>query len=132
MDNRELLEIAENARKFSYSPYSKFRVGAAVLTEGGKVFTGCNIECASFGGTNCAERVAVFKAVSEGHRDIAKIAISSDNSEEDKQIFPCGICRQVIFEFGMDIKIVTGYSKGKVFEYGIGELLPHSFTGDDF
>ena len=99
MDNIELLRLAEDARQHSYAPYSGFRVGAALLTKSGKVYTGCNIECASLGGTNCAERTAIFKAISEGDKDIYKIAIASDNSENNEQTYPCGICRQVIIEF---------------------------------
>jgi len=91
MDDRKLLAMAEDIKKNSYSPYSKFRVGAAVLAKSGKVFTGVNIENASFGATVCAERTAVFKAVSEGEREIAAVAISSDS---DEYTFPCGICRQ--------------------------------------
>ncbi|MGL5640631.1 MAG: cytidine deaminase, partial [Paraclostridium sp.] len=100
MNNKELLEIAEKARENSYSPYSNFKVGAALLTKSGKVFTGCNIECASFSGTNCAERTALFKSISEGHKDIEAIAIASTNSEKNESTYPCAICRQVIIEFG--------------------------------
>lgn len=132
MTNKELLEIAEKAREHSYVPYSKFSVGAAVLTKEGKVFSGCNIECASFGATNCAERTALFKAISEGYRNIEKIAIASSNSEDNEPTYPCGICRQVIIEFGADIKIVTGYSKGNIYECSIADLVPHYFSGSDF
>nr|WP_312215686.1 cytidine deaminase [Clostridioides sp.] len=132
MENRDLLKLAENARKFSYSPYSKFRVGAALLTKSGKVYTGCNIECASFGGTNCAERTALFKSISEGDMDVAKIAIASNNSEKNLPTYPCGICRQVILEFGADIDIITGYSEGDIFEEKIGDLLPSYFSGEEF
>lgn len=132
MDNKKLLEFAEKARDNAYVPYSNFRVGAAVLTKDNKVYTGCNIECASFGGTNCAERTALFKAISEGSKDIEKIAIASSNSEKNENTFPCGICRQVIIEFGKDIKIVTGYSKGDIYECSISDLLPNSFSGNEF
>lgn len=132
MDNKELLKIAEDARQYSHSPYSGFRVGAALLTKSGKVYTGCNIECASLGGTNCGERTALFKAISEGDRDIEAIAISSDNSEKDEATYPCGICRQVIIEFGTEIKIITGYSEGKIYECKIKDLLPNYFLGSDF
>lgn len=132
MNNKELLELAEKARDNAYVPYSNFKVGAAVLTTDNKVFTGCNIECASFGATNCAERTAIFKAISEGHKNIKKIAIASSNSENNQKTFPCGICRQVIIEFGFDIKIVTGYSKGEIYECSIKELLPNYFTSSDF
>lgn len=132
MDNKQLLKIAEDARKYSHSPYSNFRVGAALLTKSGKVYTGCNVECASFGGTNCAERTAIFKAISEGDNEIDKIAIASDNSEKNEPTYPCGICRQVILEFGIDIKIVTGYSKGDIYECTIKDLVPNYFAGSDF
>ncbi|MFI3209755.1 MAG: cytidine deaminase [Peptostreptococcaceae bacterium] len=132
MTNIELLEIAEKARENAYVPYSNFRVGAALLTKSGKVFTGCNVECASFGGTNCAERTALFKAISEGYQDIDTIAIASTNSENNEPTFPCGICRQVIIEFGADIKIVTGYSKGDIYECTMADLVPNYFSGKDF
>ena len=132
MDKRELLEIAEKAREHSYSPYSNFKVGAALLTKSGKVFTGCNVECASFSGTNCAERTAIFKAISEGYKDIEAIAIASTNSEKNEATYPCAICRQVIIEFGPDIRIITGYSKGDMQEHTIAELVPHYFSGSEF
>ncbi|MEW9122897.1 MAG: cytidine deaminase [Thermotaleaceae bacterium] len=128
MNELELLEKANEAKEYAYVPYSKFRVGAAVLTEDEKVFTGCNIECASFGGTNCAERTALFKAISEGYRSFKAIAVLSDNEE---YTFPCGICRQVIVEFGKDIKIIVGTPSGKIKIFPITELLPHSFTNED-
>lgn len=131
MDNRTLLKMAEEAKEKAYVPYSKFKVGAALLTKSGKVYTGCNVECASFGGTNCAERTAVFKAVSEGERTFEKIAVASSNEEET---FPCGICRQVMAEFGKDLIVVLGDTKkGIVKEYVLSkDLLPHSFSGEDF
>lgn len=132
MNNLELLKIAEEARKNAYVPYSKFRVGAALLTKSGKVYSGCNIECASIGGTNCGERTALFKAISEGEKEIDAIAISSDNSEKDEPTYPCGICRQVIIEFGKDIRIITGWSQGKIYETTIKDLLPNYFSGCDF
>lgn len=132
MNNKELLEIAEQARENSYSPYSNFKVGAALLTKSGKVFTGCNIECASFSGTNCAERTALFKSISEGHKDIEAIAVASTNSEKNESTYPCAICRQVIIEFGPNIRIITGYSKGDIQEHTIAQLVPHYFSGSDF
>lgn len=128
MDERELLKKAFEAKEYAYAPYSNFRVGAAVLTKSGKIFTGCNIECASYGGTNCAERTALFKAISEGERQFKAIAIISD---KDDNTFPCGICRQVILEFGRDIQIITGTLGGKIKKISIEELLPHSFSGVD-
>ncbi len=132
MNNKELLKIAEDARKYSHSPYSKFKVGAALLSKDNKVYTGCNIECASLGATNCAERTAIFKAISEGTSDIEAIAIASDNSEKNEPTYPCGICRQVIIEFGTDIRIITGYSEGEIQECRITDLIPNYFTGSDF
>lgn len=129
MDNKELLIMAEEAKENAYVPYSDFKVGAALLTKKGKVYTGCNVEIASFGATNCAERTAIFKAISEGEKDFDKIAIASSNDEET---FPCGICRQVMVEFGNDIKIILGNSKKNIIkEYTIEQLLPHSFTSSD-
>ena len=128
MNDRELLEKAIEAKEKAYVPYSNFRVGSAVLTKDNKVYTGCNIECASFGGTNCAERTALFKAISEGHRDIEAIAVVSDKVQ---YTFPCGICRQVILEFGQNIRLVVGKPNGEFKTYTITELLPNSFSGSD-
>ncbi|MFZ5965909.1 MAG: cytidine deaminase [Bacillota bacterium] len=128
MEDRELLQHAEGAKEFAYVPYSKFRVGAALITKSGEVFTGCNVECASYGGTNCAERTAIFKAVSEGYTDFEAIAVTSDT---DEYTFPCGICRQVIAEFGSDIKIIVGNANGEYKKYSIQDLFPHSFTKKD-
>lgn len=132
MDSRELLKIAEEARFNAYVPYSKFRVGAALLTPDGKVYTGCNIESASFGATNCAERTAIFKAISEGEKKFVKLAVASDNSDKNQPTWPCGICRQVIVEFADDIQIITGSSKGDIIEINIKDLLPHYFAKGDF
>ena len=131
MTNKELLKMAEDARENAYVPYSNFQVGAAVLTKSGKIFTGCNIECASYGAANCAERTALFKAISEGHKDIEAIAIASSNSEANKPTYPCGICRQVIIEFGPDIRIIMGYSEGDIIECTIKDLIPNYFSGND-
>lgn len=129
MDNKELLKMAEKAKENAYVPYSKFQVGAALLGKSGKVYLGCNVEIASFGATNCAERTAVFKAVSEGEQEFEKIAIASSNDEET---FPCGICRQVLVEFGKDLKIILGNTEKNIIkEYILNELLPHSFTKED-
>ena len=132
MDNKELLKLAEDVRKNAYVPYSEFKVGAALLTKSGKVYTGCNVECASIGATNCAERTAIFKAISEGEREFEAIAIASSNSEKNEPTYPCGICRQVIIEFGPEIRIITGYSDGEIYESKIKELIPFYFSGSDF
>jgi len=121
----ELIKKAIEAKQNAYVPYSKFSVGAALLTGEGKVYTGCNIECASYAGTNCAERTALFKAVSEGERDIKAIAVISDS---DTYIYPCGICRQVIMEFGDKIKIIVARSECDFKIYTIDDLLPYAFS----
>ncbi len=127
MTYKELVQKAYDAMSFAYTPYSNFNVGAAVLTATGKVYTGCNIEIASYGATNCAERTALYKAISEGEKDFKAIAVVSSSKD---YTFPCGICRQVIVEFGKDIDIVV--AKDDAYEvYKIDDLLPHSFTGID-
>lgn len=123
MTNKELIKLAYEATKKSYAPYSNFKVGAALLTSDGTVFTGCNIECASFGGTNCAERTAVFKAVSEGYKEFTSIAVVS---ESEKFTYPCGICRQVLNEFAPDIDVIFD-NNGEIEVINLKELLPYSF-----
>jgi len=126
VDNKELVKLAQEIKENAYAPYSGFRVGAALLTGSGRVFTGVNIENASFGATNCAERTAIFKAVSEGEKSIRTIAIASDS---DDFVFPCGICRQVIAEFcDRDTKIICSRKDGEYKIYTVKELLPHAFT----
>ncbi len=122
-ENKKLYEMALKAKEFAYAPYSNFKVGAAVLTSDGMVFLGNNIENSSYGATICAERVAVFKAVSEAKTNIVKIAIASDNEDFT---YPCGICRQVINEFMPDGEIIIG-NKNDVKVYKVSELLPHAF-----
>lgn len=124
MTYEELLQAAKNAMKYAYSPYSRFKVGAALLCKGGEIYSGCNIENATFGATNCAERTAVFKAVSEGHKDFEAIAIVSSGGE---LTFPCGICRQVLAEFAPGIKIILKDPDEKITIFTLEELLPHSF-----
>ena len=125
MDNRTLFNLAEQAREHAYAAYSDFSVGAAVLTKTGEVYLGANIENSSYGATICAERVAVSKAVFEGHREIEAIAIAS--SDTDSPTFPCGICRQFIFEFGEDIRIIVGVDEDNLKEFLISELLVNGF-----
>lgn len=129
MDYNLLISKALQGRKNSYSPYSNFKVGAAVLTGDGKIYTGCNIENASYGATNCAERTAIFKAVSEGYRTIDAIAIvGSDND----YTYPCGICRQVISEFASEYtKIILGKGENEYIVKTLGEILPGAFTKKD-
>jgi cytidine deaminase len=124
----KLVKEAKKARKKAYTPYSKFKVGAAVLSGDGKIFTGCNIENASFGLAVCAERVAIFKAISEGSSKFEAIAVIGDT---DKPCSPCGACRQVISEFGEDIPLIMANLKGDVKIIKIKELLPEAFGKND-
>lgn len=124
MENLELIKLAFEAEKNAYAPYSKFKVGAALLCAGGKVYTGCNIENSSYGASNCAERTAVFKAVSEGEREFEKIAIVSSSEEFT---FPCGICRQVLWEFMPEGKVVLYSKTGGIKEFLLKELIPNAF-----
>ena len=122
--DRQLLDMAKNAMKYSYSPYSHFAVGACVLMKDGSVFTGCNIENSSFGATNCAERTAIFKAVSEGRKEFAKIAIVSSSG---LKTYPCGICRQVMSEFFKGNEQIILENAGEIIKYTIDYLPPDSF-----
>lgn len=131
-DYKSLMIQAQEARKNSYSPYSHFCVGAALLTKSGKIYTGCNIENASFTPTNCAERTAIFKAVSEGEREFEAIAIVGGRADgEGGFCAPCGVCRQVIAEFcDKDFQIILG-NEDKSEVYTLDTLLPLSFTRDN-
>ena len=122
----ELIEKAREAQQMAYVPYSNFPVGAALITEDGSVFTGCNIESASYGATNCAERVAIQKAVSAGYLSFTYIAIVG----REDYTYPCGICRQVIMEFAPKSKIVVA-GKNDYVLYNAEDLLPYAFTGKD-
>ena len=126
--NQALIDRAKEAMTYAYAPYSKFKVGAAILTDGGKVYTGCNIENASYGATNCAERTAIFKAVSEGETTIKKIAIVSSSGEAT---YPCGICRQVISEFMRDGEFLFETLKGGIEVVPMNAIFPYSFTQDN-
>jgi len=127
LDKRELIKSAFKAKEKAYVPYSNFHVGAAVLMEDGSIYTGCNIESASYSPTNCAERTAIFKAVSEGKRKIKAIAIVGDSG----YTYPCGVCRQVIREFGLDAIVIIAKSEDEYKEYTLEELLPYSFGPED-
>ena len=129
MENKELILKAIKARELAYCPYSNFKVGAAALFEDGKIYTGCNIENASYGATNCAERTAIFNGVSKGNKVLKELALIGDINNFT---YPCGICRQVIIEFGPEIRIITGYSEGEIYEGKIKELIPFYFSGSDF
>ena len=126
MDKKELMEIAKKASVNAYAPFSNFKLGAALETESGKVFTGVNVENSSYGLTNCAERTAIFKAVSEGERKFKRLVIYVDS---DKLFPPCGACRQVISEFSNDLPIII-FSNKDIVETNINELLPMSFQLD--
>lgn len=126
----DLIKKASSMLEFSYAPYSNFHVGAALLTKNGKIFTGCNIENATYGATNCAERTAFFKAISEGEKEFCAIAIvGGKNGKIDDFCSPCGICRQVMAEFcSKDFKIILANSKNEIKTFSLEELLPESFS----
>lgn len=129
MDYRLLVSKALEARENAYVPYSNFKVGAAILTEDNNIYTGCNIENVSYGATNCAERTAIFKAISEGYKQIKAIAIVG---VENEYTYPCGICRQVIAEFASeDIKIIIAKNKDEYIVKELEEVLPGAFTKGD-
>ena len=126
----ELIRAAFKARSFAYTPYSHFKVGAALLAKNGMVYTGCNIENAGYTPTNCAERTALFKAVSEGVTEFSAIAIVGSREGEVNRIVtsPCGVCRQALFEFcGPDLTVIMARSEEDYLETTLGELLPYGF-----
>jgi cytidine deaminase len=121
-----LIRSALEARKQAYAPYSHYAVGAALITPAGKVFNGCNIENAAYPDTICAERVAVFKAVSEGEREFAAIVVATGNGGT-----PCGSCRQVLAEFGLETRVLLVDGEGRlVLETNVNDLLPGAFTSE--
>lgn len=126
IDFRPLLDAARVAREQAYAPYSRFAVGAALRTKSGRVFTGCNVENLSFGLTLCAERVAVFSAVSAGEREFEALAVVADSREP---VTPCGACRQVLAEFSPALPVCSANLEGAVFESSIAELLPRPKEG---
>lgn len=132
MTERELMELAVEARKNSYAPYSNFHVGAALVGKSGKVYTGCNVENAGYTPTNCAERTALFKAVSEGEREFTAIAIVGGKGEALADFCaPCGVCRQTLAEFCKgDFKVLLGIPEN-IRSYTLAELLPFSFGKND-
>ena len=130
MEAEELIKAAMEAKEHAYVPYSHFRVGAALLTKSGKVYQGCNIENAGYSPTNCAERTAFFKAVYEGEREFAAIAINGDG---DDYLYPCGVCRQVMMEFcdPETFQIILAVSKDKYDVFTLRELFPLGFGPAD-
>ena len=129
MTNQELFELAVKARELSYSPYSHFKVGAALLAKNGTVYTGCNIENAAYTPCNCAERTAFFKAISEGVREFEKIAIVGGKDEIATMTAPCGVCRQVMMEFcnPKTFKIIMLKAENELMEITLEELVPYGF-----
>jgi cytidine deaminase len=122
--DQELIEAATRVRENSYAPFSKFKVGAALETDDGEIVVGSNVESASYGLTVCAERVAVWNAISHGKRKIVKIAVVTDT---DDLTPPCGVCRQIIWEFGGDIPVLFANTAGKVETVQMRDLLPRAF-----
>jgi cytidine deaminase len=126
-ERQALIELANEARRRAYAPYSDYNVGAALRTKSGRVFTGCNVENAAYPTSMCAERVAVFKAVSEGEREFEVIAVATSNGGS-----PCGGCRQVLAEFGLDTIVLIADGQGHLFlETTVAGLLPGAFTPQD-
>lgn len=123
MNKKDLYRTADSVKRNAYAPYSNFHVGAALLTESGKVYTGVNIENSSYGGTICAERVAFTKAISEGERQFKVIAIASDEGEA----MPCGICRQFMYEFNSKLEVITGENEDSLRVQTLEQLLPEGF-----
>ena len=128
MTDEKLVELAKEAMKNAYVPYSHFKVGAALLAKDGTVFQGCNIENASYGATNCAERTAIFKAVFEGYREFEKIAVVASSGDYAS---PCGICRQILFEFLPEGKVILDSEEKGMVTYTVRELLPFGFSDAD-
>lgn len=130
MDAVRLIEEAYEAKKYSYAPYSGFHVGAALLCGDGTIFTGCNIENAAYSPANCAERTAVFKAVSEGYRSFLAIAVAGSSGE---YLAPCGVCRQVLMEFcdPDSFLVILAKNQTQYQSFRLGELFPHAFSKTD-
>ena len=133
MNDKDLVKLAFEARELAYTPYSNFKVGAALLAKNGKVYTGCNIESASYTPTNCAERTAFFKAVSEGVTSFESIAVVGGHDSSPVDIcYPCGVCRQVMAEFCEgDFKIMMGDDKDQIQTCTLNEILPYRFGPED-
>jgi cytidine deaminase len=125
MTHDELIASATTSRERAYAPYSNFKVGAALLGKSGRVYTGCNVENAAYGPSMCAERTAVFKAISEGEPEFETIAVVSENG-----VSPCGTCRQVMMEFAPDMTVIIADTEGNTRLTTVRDLLPDSFTPD--
>lgn len=123
-NSEKLVEAAQTAREKAFAPFSKFRVGAAIETKSGKIFTGCNVESAAYGGTVCAERVAIWKAISEGETEFSNLAVVADTEDLTP---PCGNCRQIIWEFCGDIPVTFSNLEGKAETLQMKDLLPRAF-----
>ena len=128
MTDLELYQKAVEQLKNSYAPYSKFAVGAALLTEEGNLYTGCNIESAAYSATICAERTALVKSVSEGDLKIASLAVASSSGDFT---FPCGICRQMLVEFNPNLRIIVGNQQDQLKVFLLKDLLPEAFTAQE-
>jgi cytidine deaminase len=128
MDDKNLIACAKEAREHAYAPYSRFQVGAALLGRSGRVYTGCNVENASYPAGTCAERCAVGKAVSEGEREFEAIAVIGDS---EGPCTPCGICRQVLYEFSPAMRVIMVNLEGDTLISSASELLPGAFTKTD-
>ena len=126
LNRQALISQALEAREMAYAPYSQYLVGATLLGKSGRIYTGCNVENAVYSVTICAERTAVFKAVSDGEKEFVAIAVATENGGS-----PCGSCRQVLREFGKDITVLIADAVGNVRETTVGELLPDSFSISD-
>lgn len=130
MEYKELIKEAVAAKEMAYAPYSHFRVGAALLAKSGKVYRGCNIENVAFTPTNCAERTAFFKAVSEGEMEFEAIVVTGD---ADDYLYPCGVCRQVMVEFCdlNEFKVIVANTEEDYKVFTLGELMPGAFNADE-
>jgi cytidine deaminase len=127
MERQELVEKAIQAKSKALAAYSHFPVGAALLTDSGAIYDGCNIESSSYGLTMCAERVVLYKAISSGERSFVAIAIAAD---ADDYCPPCGACRQVLWDFARDARVILVSKSGATVEYALSDLLPHAFDQD--
>ena len=125
---KELIELAQKAKEKAYAPYSGFKVGACLAASSGRLYTGCNIENASYGATVCAERTAVFKAVSEGEREFEAMALVSDAG---KPVLPCGLCRQVLAEFSSKMLVISAVNANEYRIFSLKEILPEAFSKAD-